>query len=430
MTVAMEKQQSFLEQLVVEEDSLARWRHQARERLEEIGLPTRKTEAYRYIRLRKLWAKEWQKASVGAVDRSQFAKAMRPECQDSCVVLVNGRYAPELSQLDAVPELTLLPLEEAVKKFRGFLHGRLKASIREESDPFALANHALHEQGAFLYLPPGKVVESPVQILHVVTGEDAERLFPRLQIFIGANSQLSILRTTCQVSQGDSLICGLLDVALEENANLKIVEVEGERSGFVLDAMRATLKRDARLNSVAVTCGATLQRRDYKSTLEGEGAEVDLSGLWLLQGDKDAHSHVVVDHQAPNCRSFQLFKGVNDDFTRSSFEGKILVRQAAQKTDAYQMNRNLILSENAHADSKPNLEIFADDVKASHGCTVGRLDPEQLHYLRTRGCPKQVAERLMIKGFAREVLEKIEITSLREESEADVLANVGEGRND
>ncbi len=154
-------------------------------------------------------------------------------------------------------------------------------------------------------------------------------------------------------------------------------------------------------------------RTDYHVILAGENAEALLNGVWMLADKREAHIHIFIDHQAPQCRSYQLFKGVLNDFSRSSFEGKIMVRQAAQKTEAFQLNNNLLLNDHAHADSKPNLEIFADDVKASHGATVGQLDIEQLFYMKTRGFPEEEAKNLLIYGFAEQVIQMIPLESLR-----------------
>ena len=187
------------------------------------------------------------------------------------------------------------------------------------------------------------------------------------------------------------------------------------RLAWHLDAFRATLKRDSYLKTVSVTEGGMTVRNDYRITLAGENAEALLNGIWMLSDKREAHANIFIDHQAPICRSFQLFKDVLTDFSRSSFEGKIMVRQAAQKTEAFQLNNNLLLNDHAHADSKPNLEIFADDVKASHGATFGQLDPDQLFYLKTRGFSDETAKNLLIYGFCEQVIELIPILSLRQE---------------
>ncbi len=423
MVVEEEKRQSaFLKELErsfteCSEDALAKWRRLGWNQLQSVGLPTLKQEDYRYLRLRKMWAKKWDKPAFRDLGKAEVEAHLLPECEGRCIVFVNGVFSEDLSSLEENGDLSLIKLSDATKKYRGFLQGRLKRSAQEERDPFVLANQAAHREGAFLYLQPGRVVERPIQLLHLIDCEEGAQLFPRFQVFAGAQSELSLIRSTHLLNESAPFVSSLLDLAIEEGAKVALYGRESQSRGHHFDALRATQKRDSRLSSALLTEGAEISRRDYHVTLTGENAECDLAGLALLHGKSEAHTYVTVDHQAPHCRSWQLFKGVFDDFSRSSFEGKIMVRQAAQKTDAYQLNKNLLLSENAHADSKPNLEIFADDVKASHGSTVGQLDPDQLHYLRTRGCSKQQAKRLLIRGFAREALEKFTLPEERERVE-------------
>jgi Fe-S cluster assembly protein SufD len=178
---------------------------------------------------------------------------------------------------------------------------------------------------------------------------------------------------------------------------------------------------------VSVTDGAASVRQDFQVALKGENGEAFLNGVWMLKEKREAHVHVIVDHQAPNCHSNQMFKGVLDDNSRSSFEGKILVRSEAQKTDAYQLNNNLLLSNACLAQSKPNLEIFADDVKASHGSTVGQLNKEQLMYMRMRGIPEKEARALLVFGFMEQIIEMITIPSILDKAVAAAIHYLKKG---
>ena len=205
------------------------------------------------------------------------------------------------------------------------------------------------------------------------------------------------------------------DFSIEEESHVRFTQNLSETPTAVwhLDATRAILKKNSSFHAFAVTNGSETVRTDYKVTLIGENAESSLNGLWMLQDKLEFHTHILFDHQAPNCRSRQLFKGVLDDFSKSSFEGKILVRKIAQKTDAFQLNSNLLLNDYTNASSKPNLEIFADDVKASHGATFGQLDDEQLFCLRSRGINEFEAKNLLIFGFCKEVIDLISLSSLQ-----------------
>ena len=182
------------------------------------------------------------------------------------------------------------------------------------------------------------------------------------------------------------------------------------------------MKRDSQFTSHLVTNGSETVRYDYAVQLKGENGVAHLNGLWMLNGSSEAHVHVLMEHASPYCESLQHFKGALDGSSRSSFEGKILVRQEAQKTNSFQMNNNLLLSPGAQANSKPNLEIFADDVKASHGSTVGQLDDEELFYLRTRGYTKSEAEGILTQGFLRDIIEKIDQKDIRDEAISAMIA--------
>lgn len=401
-----------------QDDPLYKLRVKAWERFLELGLPGHKDDVFRYIRLRNFFAKQYETAPIGTVKPEEIAPHVLPECAQSVLVFANGRYSPSLSRTQALPKrLMIQPLHEAVRTYSNFLNSQWTKVLKEEVDPFAVLNLALHEQGAFLYLPPKTIVDAPIQILNFVqTTESAPLIFPRLQLFVGSQSELSLVSTHA-LSGSDYAMNAVMDIAIEDDAHVSYVQSDCGKSDQVwhFDGLRAQVKRNASLKTIAVTDGAATVRYDYRIVLVGENCEVSLNGVWMLYGKREAHVHVLVDHQAPYCRSMQLFKSALEDVSRSGFEGKILVRQAAQKTEAFQLNNNLLLSENAHADSKPNLEIFADDVKASHGATVGQLDKEQIFYMKARGLSESAAKNLLTYGFYKEVIDLITIPSLHEQ---------------
>lgn len=400
-------------------DALEKIRQKAWQHYLSLGLPSKKNEAYRYIKLRHLFSQPHRLATEKSLTSVQIAPWVYPECKQSLLVFVNGAYAAELSCLGALPEKAAVSsLPEAVQTYGAFLNNHWTKSLKEETDTFAALNGALHQRGAFLYLPPKTIVESPIQILHLVTGDDPyQMLMPRLQIFAGAQSSLQVVASQKNLGASGYFVNQVTEVILDEGSHVHYTQALcGEHpQAWHLDAFRATLKRDSVLKTVCVTEGSSTVRTDYRISLAGENSEAFVNGVCMLEDKREAHAHILMEHQAPRCRSNQLFKGVLTDFSRSSFEGKIMVRQAAQKTEAFQLNNNLVLSDHAHADSKPNLEIFADDVKASHGATVGQLDPEQLFYMKTRGFSGQEAKNLLIYGFCEQVIEMISLPSLREE---------------
>lgn len=409
--------ESFFKQVVLE-DPLQRMRAKAWEKFLMLGLPTKKSEVFRYLNMRKLFVKELVAAIPHQISFEAIKSAILPECQNSVIVFVNGCFSPTLSNLSALPKQVIVQaLPDAIKTYGTFLKNNWEKSLKEEMDPFVVLNAALHKLGVFVYLPPKCIVETPLQILHVVQTEDAFMLLqPRVQFFLGALASLNVVSSHLHLDDRAYFINQVVDFSLEDGSQLNYTQ-DLSRSYNQLwhfDATRAFLKRDCLFKSVLVTEGSATTRADYRISLADENSEASLNGMWMLNGKNEAHTHVLMDHQAYGCRSLQLFKGVLNDLSRSSFEGKILVKQVAQKTEAYQLNHNLLLSDKANADSKPNLEIFADDVKASHGATVGQLDPEQIFYLESRGFLKEDAKNILIYGFCQEVVDLISIPSLKE----------------
>ena len=400
------------------DDPLERIREKAWQHFQTLGLPSKQTEVYRYIKLRHLFSQSYQEGKEKLLKFDDFQDAIYPECQRSVLVFVNGHYTPELSCTEAIPsKVVISTLQDASQTFGTLLQNHWTKNLKEETDAFVTLNGALHGKGAFVYIPPKIVVETPIQILHLMDQDDVSQMaMPRMHIFAGSQANARFIRSQKNFSSLPYFMNGVMEFILEEGAHLHYIQnlCEGEAQSWLLEAVRASLKRDSTLKTVCVTEGGFTTRTDYKVLLTGENAEALLNGLAILGEKREAHTNIWIEHQAPFCRSYQLFKNVLNDFSRSSFEGKIMVRQKAQKTEAFQLNNNLLMSDHAHADSKPNLEIFADDVKASHGATVGQLDPEQLFYMRARGFSLESAKNLLIHGFCQHVTDMIPLPSLHQ----------------
>lgn len=317
-----------------------------------------------------------------------------PECP-STLVLTNGHFAPALSRFSLLKSCVILSLEEAWKQFGPLLHSRAAADLNEEKDPFALLNGAHHGTGLFFYVPPGVVIKEPVQILSFLSSEGL--IAPRIHLFLGAGSSLTLVER----SVGTGFCVDHIDIQLDENASLFLTDLmSGVRS------LRVSLSRSSRFKSLSYSKNV---RQTMKAVLNEENGDCELRGLFDLAGTNEAHVSVLVEHRAPHCRSRQHFKFVNQDKSRSSFEGKIYVHPLAQKTESYQLNQNLLLSDEASVVAKPNLEIFADDVKASHGATISQLNAEDLFYFRTRGFSEAQAKELLRQGFCQELLNDLPI---------------------
>ena len=391
----------------------AAWDHFA-----ALGLPSRQVETYRYIKLSRLYAQSFLPSEPSAIEPEKISPFILPECKQSVLVFVNGHFQPNLSNTGALPaQLVVVPLSKAVHTYGAYLNNQWAQTIKDETDPFAAMNAALGRDGAFLYLPPKTIVTVPVQLLFVVDVHEAPMLMlPYIHIFVGAQSQIEFISTQAKLSGAGFFANHYTEWVVEEGAQVRIIQIKMDSSEkeWAFNAVRSTLKRDSSFQSISLTNGAATDRNDYRVILAGENAEALLNGIWMMRDNREAHTHIHMDHRVPNCRSKQVFKGVLDDFSRSSFSGKILIRPEAQKSNAFQYNHNLLLSDEAHAVSKPALEIFADDVKASHGATVGQLDKEQLFFLKTRGFSEEEARRLLIQGFCRELVDLIKTPSVKE----------------
>jgi Fe-S cluster assembly protein SufD len=357
-------------------DPLVTYRKKGWDRFEEIGLPKAKQEAFQYV----------TKKLTFPTPAGRKPVLMEPV---EGIVFVDGYFEETVSQVPS--PLVCLPLENAVRSYGLFLQNRYANLIKQETDPFAALNGAFQGRGVFLYVPPK--CKAVLQLEQIYTSD--EMASSRLHIYLGRGAELTLKQT----SEGASGFSNnTIDFVLDSGAALTFIdEAEGH-----FQALRATLKRDSKMKTVLL--GKKL-RTSIKTELAEENSEAEIYGLARLEGDAESHIHAQVEHEAPHTRSRQHFKSVVKDKSRYSFEGKIHVHPIAQKTEAYQLNNNLILSDEASANAKPNLEVFADDVKASHGATFGQLDVEALFYLRSRGLSLEQAREWLIGGFCKEILD-------------------------
>jgi len=364
-------------------EQLDEHRQQSWDLFERLGLPAKRSERYRQIPVGELYGLPLQPADDVEVESSD------------ALLFVDGSYRGDLSSVPA--GLEVAALSAAQRKYGAFLKGRFAQWLKEEDDPFAALSCAMEGEGAFLYLPPGKVIEEPIDLHFLSRGSTSA---PRLHLFLGKGASCKIAASL----EGGGWVNRFVDITLEEGATLALdYAPSADRSLWLFDALRAQLKRDSSLRVAGRVGEAAVVRSDYRVALIGEGASVELIGGARLRGEQRLHNQVLVEHLAPHCQSRQLFKTVLDEMSRATFNGKIYVEPIAQQTDAFQLNNNLILSDGVIAHSLPNLEIFADDVKASHGSTVGKIDEEQLYYLRSRGVGERLAREMVVDGFLSEV---------------------------
>jgi Fe-S cluster assembly protein SufD len=284
-------------------------------------------------------------------------------------------------------------------------------------------NTAFIASGAFIFIPAGVEVESPVHLLFLSDGRDASVVsFPRVLIVAESGSKATVIESYSGVAEGAYFTNAVVEINLADGARLNHYKVQRESAeAFHVATTQATLGSASSFNSTTITLGARLSRHDINVVLDHEGAECRVDGLYLVGESQHTDTHSLIDHRQPHCTSHQLYKGILDGKSRAVFNGKVFVREGAQQTDAKQTNRNLLLSNEARVDTKPQLEIFADDVKCAHGATVGQLEEEELFYLISRGLNPDLARNLLTYGFAEEVIEKIKVESIKAQLDEAVL---------
>ncbi|MBM3207057.1 MAG: Fe-S cluster assembly protein SufD [Chlamydiae bacterium] len=402
---------------IFSEQTPSPFRSKAFGKLFEKGLPTKKFEAFTYFPLRQLYANSYKMPTRQVVPSKEFIERhVLPECKGSCLVFIDGAFVKEMSFVNELPSsVACVPLAQAEKgSYAGFLQKRYHLALEQEKDPFVFMNLALGNSGAFVYIPANITLEKPIQCLHIIS-EDNVAVFPRVQLVVGSSSKVSWITSYVNVESVQKFFqTSYLDVSVDEDSSFDhVIFNDVPKKAYNLFSLRSTLKKQSRVNCINLSTGSKASRQDYYFAMNGEEGDVKVTGLSWLDTNHHSHAHVIVDHHAPSCVSDQFFKGVLAGSSQTSFIGKIVVRQPAQQTRAYQLNNNLLLSEGTIANSKPGLEILADDVKASHGATVSQLDEEQLFYLRSRGLTADVAKSLLVEGFCRDILDKVSCDSLK-----------------
>ena len=395
----------------------------AHSRFAELGFPGRNDEEWRFTDVRPIAEIPFRTAS-GASATAETIAALTFEGVAQ-IVFVDGRYMPELSNIGSLPGgARVLPLSEAMRGSAGALEPHLGRYAAFEHEPFVALNTALFSEGAFVHIPRGIVVEEPIHILYVAS-ENHGATYPRTLIVAEENSQATLVESYGGAEGAIYFTNAVTEVALAESALVDHYKLQRESdSAFHISHMNVRLKRKSNFSSHSITFGGAITRNDVVALLGDEHIECTLNGLYLGDGRRVVDNHTTIDHAMPNCNSHEIYKGILDGKSRGIFNGKIFVREDAQKTDAKQTNRTLLLSEDAQINTKPQLEIFADDVKCTHGATVGQLNENQLFYLRTRGIPVEDARALLVYAFASDIVSRIKVEPVREALDQQLLARL------
>jgi Fe-S cluster assembly protein SufD len=404
---------------------VARLREGAFERFEELGFPTTDEEDWKYTNVAPIARAEFMPAEGSVkLESGTVENLISAEAKRSSLVFVDGVFRRELSSLDAIPEpVAALDLRDALAGAHAELlweHlGRLSG---EGSDAFSALNTAFLGGGAFVHVPKGVELSAPVQLLFISTAEAEAATFPRVLIVAERDSRLDLIETYASVGDATYLTDAVVEVFVGEGARVTHYKVQDEgAAAFHVASTRAELSRSSYYDLTTVTLGAQLSRHNIEILLGSEGAECRVDGLYIVGTGQHADTHSLIDHRVPNCASRQNYKGILDGRSRAVFNGRVFVREDARGTDAEQSNKNLLLSREARVDTKPQLEIYNDDVKCSHGATVGQLDEDELFYLLSRGLHTDLARNLLTYGFAEEVVERVKFESIRAQLDEAIL---------
>ena len=432
--IAMETYQDHFDRPLQERSSLEpAWllehRKQAMTRFTTLGIPTTRNE-------------EWRFTPIGPIAEAPFAPAVSvAQSVDQTVVshvgfadmecirltFVDGRFVEDLSCLRPLHAGVITgSLGQALAAHPELLEQHLLASDWWHAHPFANLSAAMSVDGAFVYVPDGVTMDVPIVLLNVATAPGARVAnYPRSLLVLGRSAAASVVECYVGTSYGADLTCALTDIHLGPNAQMDHYLVQRQSpTSFHVGALGASISRDGVFSSLSVQIGAAIARNDIYAHMGGENVECTLNGFYLVDGNRLIDSHTMLDHAYPHCNSHQVYKGILSEHGRGVFNGKIMVRQDAQKTDAKQTNQVLLLSDDAKINTKPQLEIFADDVKCTHGATVGQLDSDALFYLRARGIPLEDAESLLVHAFAADVTDRIRIPIVRQQIDETLLARL------
>jgi Fe-S cluster assembly protein SufD len=415
---------SFLEQSVEHADHLATtgpdWlgslREKGAENFRGRGFPSDRDEAWRFTNLKAL--KKIDFLYSAETTAGPGAEPLNTGDTTIRLVFVNGILDPSRSSFPDTSEgLCVESQADAARNREESVRRLLGTAVDLDRHPFSSLNTTFLGRGAYVRVPAGRAEKTPIHLVFMSSGADAATAaFPRVLIEVEDGAEAKLVEEYSGVGGESTFTCGVTELFLGKNASLEHTRIQNEPdSGFNIGSVSARLARDSRLTSHVVSLGGRLSRLDLDVVLEGEGSEVDLNGLYFPTDHQHMDHHTLVDHAVPHTASRELYEGVLDGKATGVFNGRVIIRSDAQKVDASQTNNNLLLSDEALVNTNPELEIFADDVKAQHGATVGQIEDEHLFYLRSRGIGTEEARQLLISAFAGKMIDRISLVPLREE---------------
>lgn len=393
-------------------------RRAAMAQLKEKGLPAAKDEEYKFTNLTKALTKrinfDLPKPEF-KLGKEEIEKRKIQDLDAYTLVFLNGEFAPSLSELPKVEGLTVKPLQQALLENETAVTQIFGKKARAEADPFISMNTAFSQHGIFIEASRKTVVDKPIALYFIGDSSTGQLTYQIRNLVVAHElSQLTVIEKFDTLGEHESFTNAVNEFAVDAAARVEYFKIENDsEKAYHISNTYASQAANSHFVANTLALNGAIVRNNLNIELDAEGCESYMNGLYVLKGKTHVDNHTVVDHKMPNSYSNELYKGIMDDRSKGVFNGKIFVRQDAQKTNAFQSNKNVLLSDNATVNTKPQLEIWADDVKCSHGCTTGQLDEDALFYLQARGIQKDKARAMLLHAFASDVLETIDNEAIK-----------------
>ncbi len=395
---------------------LAQIRKNSWERFAEIGIPTTRHEEWKYFNLSGL-----SSLVQGVIPEAVSSDAKRiEEYQDQAdinIVFINGVFSAQFSNLKNLPNgVSVAPLSAVLDKRTDEIKDLFKKTSVNDPEPFVSSNTSLFKDGAYIRLDDKAIVTKVIHVLHVVNPSSPNlAVFSRSVIVTGKSAQASVLETFVGLKDEAYFVNPVTDIHVGENTILNYYKAQADGAKAVhIGAVRVSQDANSQLEAFSLAIGSRMARNNISVASNGEGTDSILDGLYVLGTNQEVDNHTLIDHRQPNCTSHQLYKGILNDQSHAVFNGKIFVQPIAQKTNSYQLNKHLLLGKESRVDTKPQLEIFADDVKCTHGATIGQLNEDEIFYFQTRCISKEDAVKMLSRGFVDDILDKLRDQNVRQ----------------
>jgi Fe-S cluster assembly protein SufD len=383
-----------------------------------LNIPNQKDEEWKYTNISALLKHNFSPTPVKPnVSYETISKFLFDKMEHSLIVFINGIYSPELSKLIDIPEgVEIGSISNAIKKNNPIVKKHLGNYAKNENYFFTTLNTAFIKDGAFIYIPDGKIVEDPIHIIFFTKSENEKIITEPRNLFVaGKNSQVTFIEHYVSDEESIYFTNSVTEIIADENAIVDHTKLQEEsKKSFHISRMEVDQERSSNFSSHLISQGAEISRNDFNARFNDEDGECMLNGLFMIEDEQLFDAHTMIDHAKPHCNSYEHYKGILQDKSKGVFNGKVIVRPDAQKTNAFQENNTILLSNDAGINTKPQLEIFADDVKCSHGATIGKLNEDAKFYLNSRGIGEESATAILIHAFASDVITTIKIPALRD----------------